>query len=197
MEEKDFVNTENTENTEKKHDLSENENTSTDKKTTSKKKKKTSELETLKEQIKELENKNEELKDKYLRIVAEYDNYRKRTAKEKLELRDSVKSSLILDFLPIVDDMERAVQHIETANDIKAMSEGIKLIYTKFTDFLKSQGLIEIDAKDKEFDTDLHEAVTRFPVSEEDKKGKVIDVLNKGYLLNDKVVRFAKVVVGE
>jgi molecular chaperone GrpE len=150
----------------------------------------------LKEEIEILNQKNGELKDKYLRLVAEYDNYRKRTAKEKIELRDAVKSSVILDFIPMVDDMDRAMQHLGEIKDVEAMAEGIKLIYTKFTDFLKSQGVEEIIAKDMDFDTDLHEAITKFP-SAEDMKGKVIDVVQKGYKINDKVVRFSKVVVGE
>lgn len=150
----------------------------------------------LKEEIEMLNQKNEELKDKYLRLVAEYDNFRKRTAKEKIELRDAAKSSVILDFIPVVDDMDRAMQHLGEVKDVEATVEGIKLIYSKFTDFLKSQGVEEIVAKDMDFDTDLHEAITKFPAGE-DKKGKVIDVVQKGYKVNDKVVRFSKVVVGE
>lgn len=150
----------------------------------------------LKEEIELLNQKNEELKDKYLRLIAEYDNFRKRTAKEKIELRDAAKSSVILDFIPVVDDMDRAMQHLGEVKDVEATVEGIKLIYAKFTDFLKSQGVEEIVAKDMDFDTDMHEAITKFPAGE-DKKGKVIDVVQKGYKVNDKVVRFSKVVVGE
>lgn len=151
----------------------------------------------LKDEIEMLNQKNEELKDKYLRLVAEYDNFRKRTAREKIDLRDSVKASVILDFIPVVDDMDRAMLHLGEVKDIEATVDGIKLIHQKFTDFLKTNGVEEIEAKDKEFDTDLHEAITRFPVEEEDKKGKVIDVVQKGYKINDKVIRFSKVVVGE
>jgi molecular chaperone GrpE len=150
----------------------------------------------LKEEIEMLNQKNDELKDKYLRLVAEYDNFRKRTAKEKIELRDAAKSSVILDFIPVVDDMDRAMQHLGEVKDVEAIVEGIKLIYAKFTDFLKYQGVEEIIAKDMDFDTDLHEAITKFPAGE-DKVGKVIDVVQKGYKVNDKVVRFSKVVVGE
>jgi molecular chaperone GrpE len=150
----------------------------------------------LKEEIEMLNQKNEELKDKYLRLVAEYDNFRKRTAKEKIELRDAAKSSVIIDFIPVVDDMDRAMQHLGEVKDVDATVDGIKLIYAKFTDFLKSQGIEEIIAKDMDFDTDLHEAITKFPAGE-DKIGKVIDVVQKGYKVNDKVVRFSKVVVGE
>jgi molecular chaperone GrpE len=150
-----------------------------------------------KEEIQILTEKNEELKDKYLRLIAEYDNYRKRTAKEKLELREMAKSSIILDFLPIIDDMDRAIMHIEEVKDIAATKEGIRLIYQKFCDFVKFQGVTEIEAKDKVFDTDLHEAITKFPVEDEEMKGKVIDVVQKGYRINDKVIRFSQVVVGE
>jgi molecular chaperone GrpE len=151
----------------------------------------------LKDEIEMLNQKNEELKDKYLRLVAEYDNFRKRTAREKIDLRDSVKASVILDFIPVVDDMDRAMLHLGEVKDIEATVDGIKLIHQKFADFLKIYGVEEIDAKDKEFDTDLHEAITQFPVEEESKKGKVIDVVQKGYKINDKVIRFSKVVVGE
>lgn len=150
----------------------------------------------LKEEIELLNNKNEELKDKYLRLVAEYDNFRKRTAKEKIELRDYIKSDVLLGFLPVVDDMDRAMQHLGEVKDLEATIEGIRLINQKFAEYLKSQGLEEIPAKDLEFDTDFHEAVTKFP-AEDDKKGKVIDVVQKGYKINDKVIRFSKVVVGE
>ncbi|HPX76147.1 MAG TPA: nucleotide exchange factor GrpE [Bacteroidales bacterium] len=151
----------------------------------------------LKEENSLLQQQNEELKDKYLRIVAEYENFRKRTAKEKLEIRESVKASLMLDFIQVVDDMDRAVQHLDNVKDIEATVEGVKLISQKFLDFLKVQGIEEIAAQDLEFNLDLHEAVTRFPVEDEEKKGKVVDVVQKGYKLNDKVIRYSKVVVGE
>lgn len=150
----------------------------------------------LKEEIGLLNEKNDELKDKYLRLVAEYDNFRKRTAKEKFEIRETVKSSVLLDFLPVVDDMDRAMQHLDDVKDVDATIEGIKLIHQKFADFLKSQGVEEIEALEIDFDLDLHEAISRFP-ADDDKKGKVIDVIQKGYKLNDKVIRFSKVVVGE
>ena len=150
--------------------------------------------------IAELEKQNEELKDKYLRLVAEYDNYRRRTAKERLELSENVKSNLFLDFLPVVDDMDRAVEHISKnikAEDFEQNVAGIKLIGDKFHKFLASNGIFEIEAKGKDFDVDLHEAVTKFPVQDASQKGKVVDVVQTGYKTNDKVVRFAKVVVGE
>lgn len=162
-----------------------------------KKFKKKSPEDKLKEEIRVLKESNDELKDKYLRLVAEYDNFRKRTAKEKIELRELTKSALLIDFLSIVDDVDRAILHIDEVKDIDATVEGVKLINGKFKEFLKTQGIEEIHAKDQEFDTDFHEAITRFPVEDEDKKGKVIDVVQKGYKINDRVIRFAKVVVGE
>ncbi len=167
------------------------------KKTTRTKKTKKSAENKLNEEIKNLNQSNEELKDKYLRLVAEYDNYRKRTAKEKIELRENTKADIMLEFLSVVDDMDRAIEHIDKVKEIDATIDGIKLINNKFKDFLRTQGVEEINAKDTEFDTDFHEAVTKFPVEEEDKKGKVIDVVQKGYKLKEKVIRFSKVVVGE
>jgi molecular chaperone GrpE len=150
--------------------------------------------------IVELEKSNEELKDKYLRIVAEYDNYRRRTAKERLELSDNVRISVLLDFLPVVDDMDRAIVHLNdnsTSEEIAHNVEGIKLIAEKFHRFLKNYGIEEIEAIGEDFNVDLHEAVTKFAVPEEEKKGKVIEVVQTGYKMNDKIIRFAKVVVGE
>ncbi|HNY43868.1 MAG: nucleotide exchange factor GrpE [Bacteroidales bacterium] len=151
----------------------------------------------LKEEISLLQQQNDELKDKYLRIVAEYENFRKRTAKEKLEIRETAKASLMLDFIQVVDDMDRAMQHLDNVKDIESTVEGVKLIHQKFLDFLKAQGIEEIAAQDLEFDLDFHEAVTRVPVEDEEKKGKVVDVVQKGYKLNDRVIRYSKVVVGE
>jgi molecular chaperone GrpE len=138
-----------------------------------------------------------ELQDKYLRLSAEFDNYRKRTLKERIELTKSAGENILVSLLPLMDDFERAVSLIETTSDCKAMEEGIKLIYGKMKDFLKQNGVKEIDALDKDFDTDLHEAVTKIPATEKKKKGKVVDVIQKGYYLNDKIIRYAKVVVGE
>ncbi|MCF8335236.1 MAG: nucleotide exchange factor GrpE [Bacteroidales bacterium] len=138
-----------------------------------------------------------ELQDKYLRLTAEYDNYRKRTLKEKMELTKSAGEDILKGLLPIMDDFERALQSIDDAGDNQAVKDGIYLIYNKFKDFLKQQGLQEIEAQDKDFDTDKHEAVSKVPAQNEDMKGKVVDVVQKGYYLNDKVLRYAKVVVGE
>lgn len=138
-----------------------------------------------------------ELQDKYLRLTAEYDNYRKRTLKEKMDLTKSAGQDVLSGLLPVMDDFERALQSIDDAGDIQAVKDGVHLIYNKFNEFLKQQGVKEIEAKDAEFDTDKHEAVSKVPAPSEDMKGKVVDVVQKGYYLNDKVLRFAKVVVGD
>ncbi len=138
-----------------------------------------------------------ELQDKYLRLTAEYDNYRKRTLKEKMELTKSAGEDILNELLPIMDDFERALQSIDEAGDIQAVKDGVHLIYNKFKDFLNQQGVKEIEAQDKDFDTDKHEAVSKVPAQNEELKGKVVDVVQKGYYLNDKVLRYAKVVVGE
>jgi len=138
-----------------------------------------------------------EINDKYLRLSAEYDNYRRRTLKEKMELTKTAGESTLLALLPVIDDLDRAIAHMDEAKEIEALKEGIKLIHSKFNDFLGQQGMKEIVAKEKEFDTDLHEAVTKIPAPTEEMKGKVIDCIEKGYTLHEKVVRFSKVVVGE
>lgn len=139
----------------------------------------------------------DELNDRYLRLAAEYDNYRKRTLKEKMELNKSAGSDILVNILPVMDDFERAINHLDQAKDLDAIKEGINLIYGKFTEFLKQRGVKEIEAKEKDFDTDLHEAITKIPAPSEELKGKVVDVVQKGYYLYDKVIRFSKVVVGE
>jgi len=138
-----------------------------------------------------------EIQDKYLRLSAEYDNYRKRTLKEKMELVKTGGEQIILNILPVVDNLERAMSSIREARDSEALKEGVELIYGKFKEFLAQNGVKEIESLNCEFDTDVHEAITKIPVSEEDKKGKVVDIIERGYYLHDKVVRFAKVVVGE
>jgi len=144
-----------------------------------------------------LEEKVADLQDKYLRLSAEYDNYRKRTLREKMELQENAREDIFVNILPVVDDLERALDMVESAKDIAAVKEGMKLIHTKFHNYLKQQGVKEIDAVDQVLDTDLHEAVTKIPVDSKKKKGKVVDVIEKGYMLRDKVIRFAKVVIGE
>ncbi|MDY6799626.1 MAG: nucleotide exchange factor GrpE [Bacteroidota bacterium] len=139
----------------------------------------------------------EELNDKYLRLAAEYDNYRRRTLKEKMELAKSAGEDILVNILPVMDDFERGLASIDKAKEVDAIKEGVLLIYNKFKEFLKQHGVKEIEAKEKEFDTDLHEAVTKMPAPSEELKGKVVDVIEKGYLLNEKVIRYAKVVIGE
>lgn len=136
-----------------------------------------------------------ELNDKHLRLQAEFDNFRKRTAKEKIDLTVTASESVIKDILPVLDDFERALQNMEK-NGNEADMQGVKLIFNKLKDTLRKKGLEEIEAMDVEFNTDEHEALTMIPAPEEDKKGKVLDVIQKGYKLNGKVIRFARVVVG-
>ena len=156
-----------------------------------------------KEQIAALEKKVEEMeakaakdKDDYIRLMAEFDNYRRRTAQEKLEIVSMASVETIKGLLPVLDDCERALQVLKDSDDSDAAKEGTELIYNKLMTYLKSKGLAVIEALGQPFDTDVHEAVAQFPVQEEEKKGKVFDVVQTGYTLNGKVIRFAKVVVG-
>lgn len=139
----------------------------------------------------------EEQHDKYLRLSAEFDNYRKRTMKEKAELIKNGGEKTIAAILPVLDDLERAVKTAETSDDVKAMREGIELIYNKFLKVLNQEGLRKIETDNKDFDTDYHEAIALVPASSEDKKGKILDCVQTGYTLNDKVIRHAKVVVAQ
>ncbi len=154
------------------------------------------------QKIDELELKNSELEakyadvnDKYIRLFSEFDNYRKRAAKERAELFKTASEDIIKKMLPILDDFERALQ-IMKKSDNKADFEGVTLIYNKLKTMLNQNGLEEIHAMDAEFDTDEHEALTSTPAPDESKKGKVLDVIQKGYKLNGKVIRYARVVVG-
>jgi molecular chaperone GrpE len=144
-----------------------------------------------KETIQELGEKLNELNDKYLRTYSEYENYRKRTTKEKADLLINGASDTIKAILPVIDDLERALQSMTD----EASREGVQLIYNKLMNILQQKGLKEIEAKGAAFDVNIHEAVTQFPAAEESQKGTVIDVVEKGYYLNDKVLRFSKVVV--
>ena len=141
---------------------------------------------------KSIEQKYDELNDSFLRLHAEYDNYRKRTMKEKAELLKSGNEKAIVGVLPIIDDFERALPNIP--EDVK---EGVELIYNKFKAYLAQNGVKEIDAISEPFDTERHEAITTIPAQSEDQKDKVIDCIQKGYSLNDKVIRFAKVIVAK
>lgn len=153
-------------------------------------------IEELEKKVAELENKTAKDKDDYIRLMAEFDNFRRRTSQEKLELVSMASTDTIKGMLPVLDDCERALAVLKDSDDSDAAKEGTELIYSKLIGYLKSKGLAVIEAKDQVFDTDLHEAVAQFPVQEEDKKGKVFDVVQTGYTLNGKVIRFAKVVVG-
>lgn len=137
-----------------------------------------------------------EWRDKFLRLQAEFDNYRKRTLKEKMDLVQSGGSDVIKAFLPVVDDVQRAVEAMSKSEDVEAMRSGVTLIAQKFEETLKQRGVVEIEAMGMELDTDHHEAIARFAAGEE-KSGKIIDVVQKGYMMGEKVIRFAKVVVGE
>lgn len=137
-----------------------------------------------------------DLNDKYVRLVAEFDNYRRRTARERLELIEQADKDVLLGFLPIVDDCERALDVLRKSDASAAAVEGTELILTKLFNYLKSKGVTRIEAKGEDFNTDLHEAVAQFPAPSPKMKNKVIDVTENGYLLRGKVMRFAKVVVG-
>ena len=141
---------------------------------------------------------SQEYKDSYLRLMAEFDNYRKRTLREKSDLLKSAGETILTALLPIIDDFERALDVMRTSEDIQANREGTQLIYEKLLSFLSSQGVTAIDAAvGSDFNTEYDEAITTIPTEKEDLKGKVVDCVQKGYTLNDKVIRFAKVVVGE
>ena len=148
-------------------------------------------------EIEELKAQVEEQKDRYLRLSAEFDNYRKRTLKERSDMLKTANGDTLSGMLPVLDDLERAMQSMEKATDVAAVREGVVLIYNKLQEFLKNKGIVEIDAMNQVFDTDLHEAITKIPAPTEDLKGKVVDVIQKGYKIDTKVIRYAKVVVGE
>ncbi|PLK45472.1 MULTISPECIES: nucleotide exchange factor GrpE [Emticicia] len=142
-----------------------------------------------------LENQLAEAKDKYLRLYAEFENFRRRTAKEKIETIQNASEGLIKELIPVIDDFERANKSFETVTEIEPLKEGISLIFNKLQKTLAAKGLKPMEAKDQVFDAELHECITQFAAGD-DKKGLVIDEVEKGYFLNDKVIRYAKVVVG-
>ncbi len=154
------------------------------------------EIALLNSKVAELEAKLAREKDDYIRLMAEFDNFRRRTSQEKLDLVSVASMDTIKGLLPILDDCERALAVLGESSDSEAAKEGTNLIYSKLLNYLQSKGLAVIEAAGQVFDTDLHEAVAQFPVQEEEKKGKVFDVVQTGYTLNGKVIRFAKVVVG-
>ncbi len=149
-----------------------------------------SELDKLKDQVKELN-------DRYVRLYSEFENFRRRTAKEKLELIQTAGEKVIADMLPVMDDFTRAIANSEKAADLDAVKEGIQLVHQKFSNVMTQAGVTEIDAMGQPFDLELHEAITKIPAPSKKDKGKVLDVIEKGYKLKDKVIRYPKVVVGE
>lgn len=188
------------ENTQTKSDLANEEKAekapAKEKKSFLKKDPKKAKIEEMEKKVAEMEEKAAKDKDDYIRLMAEFDNYRRRTSQEKLEIVSMASTETIKGMLPVLDDCERALKVLQESNDSDAAKEGTELIYNKLMSYLKSKGLAVIEAMGEPFDTDLHEAVAQFPVPEEDKKGKVFDVVQTGYTLNGKVIRFAKVVVG-
>jgi molecular chaperone GrpE len=151
----------------------------------------------MQDELKECTDKNAELQDKYLRLSAEFDNYRKRTHKEKMELIKTASDDLLKKIIPVMDDFERGLAAVNNSGDLEAIKQGMNLIYGRFREFLQQQGIREIESINQDFNTDFHEAVTTIPVADEGLKGKVVDVIEKGYFLHDKVIRYPKVVIGE
>lgn len=147
-------------------------------------------------EVEKLREENAALNDKYLRLFAEFDNYKRRTQKERVELLQTAGKDVLVSLLTVLDDFDRANKANEKATDVAAVQEGVNLVHTKLKGILTQKGLKEMESMNTVFDTDLHEAITKIPAPNEDLKGKVVDVLEKGYTLNDKVIRFAKVVVG-
>jgi molecular chaperone GrpE len=155
------------------------------------------EVEKLRKELKEKEEKLNELQDKYLRLSAEFDNYRKRTLREKSELIKTAGEEILKKILPVVDNFERGLKAMEQSQDLNSLKEGVLLIYNHFKDFLQQQGIKEIHTMNEPLNTDQHEAVSTIPAPSEELKGKIVDVIEKGYTLHDKVIRYSKVVVGE
>lgn len=148
-------------------------------------------------EVRAVQEKLAEMQDRYIRLSAEFDNYRKRTLREKMDLSKYAGENLLLGIIPLMDDFDRARAHMDSTTDCNGLRDGIDLIYGKFSDFLKQNGVKEIESLNTDFNVDIHEAVAKVPVEEAEKKGKVIDVVQKGYYLQDKILRFSKVVVGE
>lgn len=147
--------------------------------------------------VETLERKLQEQKDKYLRLFADFDNYKKRTAKERLDLLNTAGKDIVLSILPTLDDFDRAIAAADNATEVNSVKEGMELIKNKLFATLKQRGLEPMDSQGKEFDAELQEAITEIPATSEDLKGKVVDVIEKGYLMNGKIIRHAKVVVGK
>ncbi len=157
--------------------------------------KKPSKEDKLKEQVEKLEKEKQELNDKFLRLFSEFDNYKKRTNKEKIDLIGTASEKVIVALLPIVDDFERAIQYNQSVEDVNALKDGFEIIYNKFKSILNRFEVEEIQSMGEVFNTDFHEAITHFPAPSEEMKGKVMDVTEKGYKMKEKVIRFSKVIV--
>ena len=140
---------------------------------------------------------NVDFKDKYIRLYSEFENYRKRTAKEKIDIITNASENLLKEILPVIDDFERAIVNNKEVKEAETIKEGFELIHNKLYKTLTNQGLKPMDSIHKDFDPDIHEAITKVPAPKNKLKGKIIDVIEKGYTINDKVIRFAKVVIGE
>ena len=149
------------------------------------------------EELETIDNEIIELKDKHIRLQADFDNYRKRTLKERMDLLKTAGESVLMGILPVIDDFDRAMQTLDLVGEDSHIVDGMKLIYSKFQEFLKQNGVKEIEALGQKFNTDLHEAITTIPAPTKELKGKIVDVVQKGYYLNDKVIRFSKVIIGE
>ena len=145
----------------------------------------------------EIQKEDQDFKEKYIRLYSEYENYRKRTAKEKIDLITNASENVIKELLPILDDFERAIENNKNVEDASVLKEGFDLIYSKMHKGLINQGLKPMEANGKDFDSEIHEAITKIPAPHEKLKGKIVDVIEKGYQINEKVIRYAKVVVGE
>lgn len=145
----------------------------------------------------EIQKEDQDFKEKYIRLYSEYENYRKRTAKEKIDLITNASENVIKELLPILDDFERAIENNKNVEDASVLKEGFDLIYSKMHKGLINQGLNPMEANGKDFDSEIHEAITKIPAPNEKLKGKIVDVIEKGYQINEKVIRYAKVVVGE
>ncbi len=156
--------------------------------------------ENLTEESRELENLQKELqeqKEKYIRLYADFDNFKRRSAKERVELIQTAGREVIQSMLEVMDDCDRAEKQMQKSDDLQQIREGIQLVFTKFRNTLQSKGLKEMKSIGEEFNPDVHEAITEIPVPDENMKGKVVDEVEKGYMLNDKIIRFSKVVVGK
>ena len=152
--------------------------------------------ETAADPVAKLEEELSEMKDKYLRLYSEFDNYKRRTSKERLDLLKTANQEMVVALLPVIDDFDRARQSMHQAQDIASVKEGVDLIYNKLYSILQQKGLKPMDAVGAAFDAEVHEAITQVPAPDESQKGKIIDEVEKGYYLHDKVIRFAKVVIG-